>query len=665
MSHDLSGETPELQRVEHSEHQDHFQPNHQRVSKPTNEQTRQTREKRNTTNKNLGTSKSTKSNKPRNNGREKGLTKMFPTKVDRNPQRKEGTQKQPRKDEPEDPTQVPNQSFRATTPSDPELESFGMMETENSRNMEKPVSKTVAEKLHRSRLVPPQSAKDIILRNRAIVQSLFAAGKLNSPSERKQKTNVPGGLEKEASPPDTDFEQNQRSAVDLMSQSKKDNNTMSSSERDPRAEGVLHIPALREELGTLKIINQISGNCSKMKEPFDRLVVNQEQGLQSAEETTVSMTGVSDLQSSETQEKPEGVFPSLPERSETSGIFHNQRIHEPVQAEARPECPESKTSVPEDMWTSLEKTVQEMLQGLANKPGFVVEISRIFSEILVSLHRWTLDLENTLKHSTRNESSPRDGPESFHHGFLREPNVTDKNLQPEAEGSGHSSWIKASSASVGMTEPTDSRSKVGLAVEDHHVGEEMTSIEQDTASSLEDKSKTSPGEQTDTLVNMSEEVVFIDSHFAEPFPTKTESRSEQGLRDSSSTKPESHLVKDPKDLRSHTLSSSSNAGQSSAVKRLIEVTAEELRAIAVPELDLWSLQEGKLVEETKTCPLEEVSVGDMDSCEEADEEEEEDDNNVLQPASEQERVAGDSTQNPEEEPEDVPLDQRKEDCRVS
>lgn len=472
MSHDLSGETPELQPVEGSGHQDHFQPNHQRVSKPTNEQTRQTREKRNTTNKTLGTS---------------------------------------------------------------------------------------------------------------------------------------------------------------------------------------------------KIINQVSGHCSKMKEPFDRLVVNQEQGLQSAEETAVSMTGVSDLQSSETQEKPEGVHPSLPERSETSGIFHDQRIHEPVRAEARPECPESKTSVPEDMWTSLEKTVQEMLQGLANKPGFVVEISRIFSEILVSLHRWTLDLENTLKHSNKNESSPRDGPESE---FLREPNVTDETLQPEAEGSGHSAWISASSASVRMTEPTDSRSNAGLAVEDHHVGEEMTSIEQDTASSLEDKSKTSPGEQTDELVNMSEEVVFVDSHFAEPFPTRTESRSEQGLRDSSSTKPESHLVKDPKDLRSHTLSSSSNAGQSSAVKRLIEVTAEELRAIAVPELDLWSLQEGKLLEETKAGPLEEVSVGDMDSCEEADEEEEDDDDDsVLQPASEQELIPNliqeDSTQNPEEEPEDVPLDQRKEDCRVS
>lgn len=384
-------------------------------------------------------------------------------------------------------------------------------------------------------------------------------------------------------------------------------------------------------------------------ESVDRFVVTEEHGLKNTAETVLSTvgTGVPEQQSPETQLKLERLHSSFPKRSGPSEKFHDQSICEPHKA--CPECPASKTpSVPEEMWVGLEKTIQDMLQGLVNKPGFVVEISRIFSEILISLHRWTLDLENTLKHGAENESSLRTGPEPVGHGFYRELNLTDKTQHNETGG--------PSCSSPGRTkEPSSSKREVCSASEDYDVGEE-------SRSSKQEESGSSPTEKPDSHVNRSsEEVVFIETHFAEPLNMRMESRSDLGLRDSLSKKPEGPLVRDLKDLRGQTLSTSSNVGQSSGVKRLIEVTAEELRAIAVPELALLSLQEGKRLEESSTGPLEEVSARDMDSCEEADEEEEEEEDEVHQQAAQ-------SSNKLEEEPECVHLDQRKDenpDCRVS
>ncbi|XP_037830366.1 uncharacterized protein LOC108228457 isoform X2 [Kryptolebias marmoratus] len=670
---EMLGETPELQPVEGSKYlQDHFQPNHWRVSKPASEQTEQTRERQNPTNKNSERNKSTRNKQPRYKGGEKDL---FPTRVHRNPLKNEGLQKQPLKNEAEYLTQASDQGCKATAGPGSELDSFGVMEIENSKKMGKcnkmflPVGKTFAEKSLRSRLVPPRPAKDIILDNRAIVLSLLAAGKLSSPSEKKQKLHDSGVLEKEASSSDTDFEQKRRFALDLSSQRQQDRN-LSSSDRYSR------VDSSEEEFKMHNIINQTLSNSMKVKESVDRFVVTEEQGLKNAAEIVTSKvkTGVSERQRSETQL----VHPSLPESSPTSEKLYDQRIYEPVQAEACPECPESKkSSVPEEMWTGLEKTVRDMLQGLANKPGFVVEISRIFSEILMSLHRWMLDLENLRSTSTGNESSLCDGSESVGQGFLRKLHQTNKNQETETEGPGSSASIQVSSASGRMEELSGSKHKVYPAIQDQNNGEETMSRKQSAKSFLEDEFGASPAEKTDSHgIKSSEEVVFIDSHFAEPFNVRMESRSDLGLRDSLSKKPEGHLGKDPKDLRTQMSSSNSNAGQSSAVKRLIEMTAEELRAIAVPELALLSLQEGKRLEESSGGPLEEVSARDMDSCEEADEEEEKD---ILQQAAEQQTVAGmeavggairpaASIQKPDEKPEGVRLDQRKDentDCRVS
>ncbi|XP_039979007.1 flagellar attachment zone protein 1 isoform X2 [Xiphias gladius] len=89
-------------------------------------------------------------------------------------------------------------------------------------------------------------------------------------------------------------------------------------------------------------------------------------------------------------------------------------------------------------------------------------------------------------------------------------------------------------------------------------------------------------------------------------------------------------VEDPKDIqlkRHRTLSANSYVDQSSKIRRLIEITADEIEAMAVPELALMSLREGRILEDrqiqasqgSNTDDLEDMLVEDMDSCEEADE----------------------------------------------
>uniref|UniRef100_A0A8C6LSI7 Elongation factor 1-beta n=1 Tax=Nothobranchius furzeri TaxID=105023 RepID=A0A8C6LSI7_NOTFU len=125
--------------------------------------------------------------------------------------------------------------------------------------------------------------------------------------------------------------------------------------------------------------------------------------------------------------------------------------------------------------------------------------------------------------------------------------------------------------------------------------------------------------------------------------------------------------------RSLTTSANSNNGQSSTVMKLLEVTAEELRAIAVPELALLSLQEGRPVDVcpcSKAVSADEVSSRDMDSCEEAAE-----GDSDTNPASELTRIhigglVGDKdVLPPGKNHEEVHLYSRKEqnsaDCRVS
>ncbi|KAK5847400.1 hypothetical protein PBY51_016530 [Eleginops maclovinus] len=55
-------------------------------------------------------------------------------------------------------------------------------------------------------------------------------------------------------------------------------------------------------------------------------------------------------------------------------------------------------------------------------------------------------------------------------------------------------------------------------------------------------------------------------------------------------------------------------------RRILEITAEEIRAMALPELLLLSLQDGMVESLNEARPTEDPEDRGMDSCEEVDEE---------------------------------------------
>uniref|UniRef100_A0A1A8EHA4 Leucine rich repeat (In FLII) interacting protein 1b n=1 Tax=Nothobranchius kadleci TaxID=1051664 RepID=A0A1A8EHA4_NOTKA len=348
--------------------------------------------------------------------------------------------------------------------------------------------------------------------------------------------------------------------------------------------------------------------------------------------------------------------------------------NEPISAQ-----PEQKTApfVPKEIWTGLDRTVQ-------GKPHVVAEISRIFSDILMSLHRWTSDLENTLK-NVENESGLLTGDDqrsTRHERKTRQPEKGKLNLMDLTEQRGTpesprgspteppASRVSSRSESMGELSAVKSNAQTILSQADP---------EMDDGSSSKRESVVGPDgewlDQSESPVKASsEEVVFIDSHFAEPPNPVVESKSDPSFSDSSAKKPESHPGSLGKEVRrSLTTSANSNNGQSSTVMKLLEVTAEELRAIAVPELALLSLQEGRPVDLcpcSKAVSADEVSSRDMDSCEEAAE-----GDSDTNPASELTRihigglVGGNDVLPPGKNHEEVHLYSRKEqnsaDCRVS
>uniref|UniRef100_A0A1A8S5F2 Leucine rich repeat (In FLII) interacting protein 1b n=1 Tax=Nothobranchius rachovii TaxID=451742 RepID=A0A1A8S5F2_9TELE len=356
-----------------------------------------------------------------------------------------------------------------------------------------------------------------------------------------------------------------------------------------------------------------------------------------------------------------------------------ERVNTSYQKEPISAQPEQKTSpfVPKEIWTGLDRTAQ-------GKPHVVAEISRIFSDILMSLHRWTSDLENTLK-NVENESSLLTGDEqrsTRHERKTRQPEKGKLNLMDLTEQRGTPEGPRGS-----PTEPPASR----VSSRSESVGElsavkinaqtmlSQADPEMDDGSSSKIESVVGPDgewlDQSESPVKASsEEVVFIDSHFAEPPNPVIESKSDPGFSDSSAKKPESHPGSLGKEVRrSLTTSANSNNGQSSTVMKLLEVTAEELRAIAVPELALLSLHEGRPVDVcpcSKAVSADEVSSRDMDSCEEAAE-----GDSDTNPASELSRIhigglVGDNdVLPPGKNHEEVHLYSRKEqnsaDCRVS
>lgn len=337
-------------------------------------------------------------------------------------------------------------------------------------------------------------------------------------------------------------------------------------------------------------------------------------------------------------------------------------------------------------WSCLEKTIQSILRGFVENQGFVAEISRIVPEVPESFYQWISDFEEALKNNAENVSDQCETVDQDSKGQMMGIKLTAegelplKDLPEESEitddpesAAGHSTITKDCSVS-GMLEvasvevhPPISNVSVDSACED--VQDPAGSADQEATENTSGVTPRrctfkvevteSPPEQTPavnsfdieeesqsdpTVTSWSEDFVFVEFYFAEPGKI-VESRSDWGLVDSSTKKPKEisavgNRVKQrgivlrgrscdvhveeavETQLKRHRTSSTNS--QSSKVRRLVEMTAEEIKVMAVPELLLMNLREGRLVEDQlidESAGLNpegqaELSVGDMDSCEE-------------------------------------------------
>lgn len=550
----------------------------------TSDQSRHTRERQSTSEKHLARSKQSRAK-----GAEKDLRKKLPTCTDL-PLRNEGAKKQP---------------LRDTTP----------------------VLRPSINRVLKSRLAPPRPAKDIILENRTIILSQ------NFLSDEAPYPDISGVLEKESSSSDSALEQQDISAADPSQE--KDGNT---------EDGRIHYIPRQEKHSTHDAGTQTSWNDLEESKSEAQLAETHQPAFKGA------ITNELDLnQYPESKLDPEVNDSSLPERSETPEELEELKSDKPIQVdhvqipEAHPERPETNgpmatVSAPEEMWTALEKMFQSRLQGAADQV-MVAEVSRTFSEILSSLYRWSSDLENTLRPRLGNDSNQNHSGEQRSTKHVRNPrysiegglllmDITAQNLTPQGSKYGE----------VGPTGPPRVNSALEMVGPSGSTSDPPTNHKQESKrcvlldeSSGEEETGSNPAEETfdAALRSSSEDFVFIETYFAEPFkPSTMESRSDLSSDDSSSQNQISFLgsTKGPKERRSQMTKSESHFRQSSKVRRLIETTAEEIKAMAIPELALLSLQEGRRraadkLPRSNTGPLEEQSAGDMDSCEEAEEEE--------------------------------------------
>uniref|UniRef100_A0A3Q2NMZ4 Uncharacterized protein n=1 Tax=Fundulus heteroclitus TaxID=8078 RepID=A0A3Q2NMZ4_FUNHE len=485
----------------------------------------------------------------------------------------------------------------------------------------------------------------MILDNRLVVLGLSPSGKLKSLSEETINQDVPSTLESKASSSETDVEQKDLCSLDVGPQSP-----------DEDAPGFSEVGPGESMVETERLSPERSADRTEAKLETQAAATSFPESLGRPEQCQKQSPGEPLLGATQTPT-------ACPEHPQRTSPF-----------------------VPEDTWTSLENTVQDLLQGLEDTPGFVVEISRIFSEILICLHQWISDLENTLRNGPGKESCQNEGgghalmwpvvgsrPSMKTWLHLASP-AREPAERPGCVG-GDSASQRVGSASERMENQSGSSNRAS-STPHHHTA----STDRGTWSrhlQMDAESGASPAgccfhPPASPVNNSSADFVFVDSYFAEP-----QSRSELSLGKTSDS--QSHLqlpASESKELRGNRAAAAhSAAGQSSSVRRFMEVTAEEIRALAVPELALLGLQEGRRLEGSSVGSVEELSVEDMDSCEEADEEEEE---IRAPPPQQQDRSRTEAevhavvpplgTAEPEPDHEGPSLDSRKHDntdCKIS
>ncbi|XP_045905981.1 uncharacterized protein LOC123971278 isoform X4 [Micropterus dolomieu] len=315
-------------------------------------------------------------------------------------------------------------------------------------------------------------------------------------------------------------------------------------------------------------------------------------------------------------------------------------------------------------WSGLEKMIQSILKGFVENQGFAAEIPRILPDVSGFLKRWISDLEGKLKNVAENEqrhaviqesAGQMTGIKPSVEGELLLKDLQEGNKSPEVQSPvGYSVIIKGSSLSRMLEvaslevhpqayDVSEDSSQVCedvqdlTAVDDREATENTSEVVSNIRIFNVEVTESSPQvncvdieeerqSQSDPMVTSCfEEFVFVESaksknmesdwglvdsatnQVVEVVPLTNKQR-EMVCRSRSCLDP---VVETPHE-RSRTLSTNS---QSSKVRRLSEITADEFKPTAVPELVLMSRQEeGRITED-----VEELSVGDMDSCEEVDE----------------------------------------------
>ncbi|XP_056226980.1 plectin isoform X2 [Seriola aureovittata] len=609
-----------------------------------------------------------------------------------------------------------------------------------------PVHRASPEKVLKSRLVPPRPIKDMILDNKAIVLSLFAAGKQNSLTLNKQKPG--GGNVTSASEGHFTLK-----CLSVDQSFQKDGKTSRDGECS-HSKLVADISALCIKENKIKEINP-STSADSFNEDECVEKVSEVDGQSLENEDTKSFTDLSEnetlvftgptsqsfkhqqhtvsedwrrtlheAKASETKLETSERDAFLPaEMAITGGRLNKlevkkQRIHDEEAAQLQEDISSERSKckdptkplrssavspfVPSELLK--EKTVQTILRGFAENQSFVAEISRIVPEIPESPNLWISELEDTLKKVAGNVLNQQDGADQ---ASLSQKKHTSKSELPvkdlpegartpeDPEDVGASApTLKDSSVPGALEVPflegqtyhvfvvsSISRSKVCEDIEDlreEHdraaTGKNFTVVSSTCHSELEvveslleeksaENSEENQSEHDSEMTSCSEDFVFVESYFAEPVKTRAvESASDQpSVGESTNPKKlegidvvDSHVaevddqtheqrqivgpsqsclvfpVEDPKDtqLKRHgPIWRNSPVDQSSKIRRLIEITAAEIKAMAVPELTLMSLEKGRVVDDRRSKvshgsdadDVEETSVENMDSCEEADE----------------------------------------------
>uniref|UniRef100_A0A3B4THG7 Leucine-rich repeat flightless-interacting protein 2-like n=1 Tax=Seriola dumerili TaxID=41447 RepID=A0A3B4THG7_SERDU len=618
-----------------------------------------------------------------------------------------------------------------------------------------PVRRASPEKVLKSRLVPPRPIKDMILDNKAIVLSLFAAGKQNSLTLNKQKPG--GGNVTSASEGHFTLK-----CLSVDQSFQKDGKTSRDGECS-HSKLVADSSALCIKENKIKEINpSTSADSFNKDECVEKLSEVDGQSLENedtkfftdlSENETLVFTGLTsqsfkhqqhtvsedwrrtlhEAKASETKLKTSERDAFLPaEKAITGGRLSKlevkkQRIHDEEAAQLQEDISSERSKckdptkplrssavspfVPSELLK--EKTVQTILRGFAENQSFVAEISRIVPEIPESLNRWISELEETLKKVAGNVLNQQDGADQASLSQKKHTSKSELPVKDLPEGArtpedpedvgASASTLKDSSVPGALEVPflegqtyhvfvvsSISRSKVCEDIQDlreEHdraaTGKNFRVVSSTCHAELEvveslleeksaENSEENQSEHDSEMTSCSEDFVFVESYFAEPVKTRAvASASDQPLV-GESTNPkklegidvvDSHVaevddktheqrqivgpsqsclvfpVEDPKDtqLKRHgPIWRNSPVDQSSKIRRLIEITAAEIKAMAVPELTVMSLEEGRVVDDrrSKVSPgsdaddVEETSVENMDSCEEADEDAQE-----RQPAS--------------------------------